>query len=75
MSKKSTVAALALALAGLSAAPGTPLGDLELRSKMLVEKAGGIEQALKEKPSDIKNILDDINYIHTYHYQTYRLYY
>lgn len=45
--------------AGLSAAPGTPLGDLELRSKQLVEKAGGIEQALKEKPADIKSILDD----------------
>jgi hypothetical protein len=45
--------------AGLSAAPGSPLGDLELRSKMLTEKAGGIEQALKEKPSDIKSILDD----------------
>ena len=45
--------------AGLSAAPGSALGDLELRSKMLTEKAGGIEQALKEKPGEIKNILDD----------------
>jgi hypothetical protein len=45
--------------AGLSARPGSPIGDLELRSKQLVQKAGGIEQALKEKPSDMKSILDD----------------
>ena len=45
--------------AGLSARPGSPIGDLELRSKQLVQKAGGIEQALKENPSDVKSILDD----------------
>jgi hypothetical protein len=45
--------------AGLSAPPGSLIGDLELRSKQLTERAGGIEQVLKEKPEDIKNILDD----------------
>jgi len=45
--------------AGLSARPGSPIGDLELRSKQLVQKAGDAEKALKENPSDVKSILDD----------------